>query len=186
MKNTVKASEATILRQKAEDLLKKRPFKSTSDLSEVEVEILKLIHELEVHHIELEMQNEELMLAKEKAEMAAEKYTELYDFAPIGYFTLSAEGAIIELNFSGAKMMEKERSRLIKSQFGFFISDAAKPVYNSFLENIFNGKNRETCEVSLTINGNSPKMVLLTGIATENSKQCFITVVDITNRKQTE
>ena len=51
--------------------------------------MLKLIHELEVHQIELEMQNEELVIAKEKAEIAEEKYTELYDFAPSGYLSLT-------------------------------------------------------------------------------------------------
>jgi len=186
MKNTARPSEATILRQKAEDLLKKRPSKSTSHLSEVEVEILKLIHELEVHHIELEMQNEELMLAKEQAEIAAEKYTELYDFAPFGYFTLSKSGAIIELNLSGAKMMGKDRSRLIDNQFGFFVSDATRPIYNIFIEKIFNSKNRETCEVNLIPNGNLPMLIHFTGIAAENGEQCFLTVVDISNRKQTE
>ena len=106
MKKDNKSAPA-ILRQKAEELLKKKPLKTGSQLSEAEM--LKLIHELEVHQIELEMQNEELMLANEQAEFATKKYTELYDFAPSGYFTLSKEGKIIELNLCGSQMLGKER-----------------------------------------------------------------------------
>jgi hypothetical protein len=76
-----------ILRQKAEELLQKMPEASASHFSETEA--MTLIHELEVHQIELEMVNEELQQLKNKAEAAADKYTELYDFAPSGYFTLS-------------------------------------------------------------------------------------------------
>ena len=83
------------LRRKAEELLKKRPSAS-SKLSEAD--ILKLIHEFEVHQIEIEMQYEELILAREQAISAAEKYIELYDLAPSGYFTLSPGGQIIKLN----------------------------------------------------------------------------------------
>ena len=75
MENSDNKSAAAILRQKAEDSLKKKPSKSGSQLSEGDA--LKLIQELQVHQIELELQNEELLLAK---------YTELYDFAPSGYF----------------------------------------------------------------------------------------------------
>jgi len=66
---------------------------------------VKLIHELEAYQIKLEMQNEELALAKERAERAEEKYTELYDFAPSGYFTLTLQGIIVEMNLRGAQML---------------------------------------------------------------------------------
>jgi PAS domain-containing protein len=81
---------------------------------------LKLIHELEVHQIELEM-NEELLLAKEQAEQAIEKYTKLYDYAPSGYFTLSQDGKVTEANLTGAHMLGKMRSSILNSQFGFFL-----------------------------------------------------------------
>ena len=113
-------SEAANLRHKAEELLKKNSLKTSSISSAVEMQ--KLIHELEVQKIELELQNEELMLARSAAQEAAERYTELYDFAPSGYFTLSKEGEIIALNFRGANMLDKERSRLENSLFGFFVS----------------------------------------------------------------
>src|SRR5450759_3169971 len=127
---------------------------SVADLLPSATEILKLVHELEVHQIELELINEELMLASSAAQDAAEKYTELYDFAPSDYFTLSKEGKIIELNLSGAKMLGKERSRIKNRQFDFFVSNDTKPIFNLFLEKVFNSKATESCEVILSVNDN--------------------------------
>ncbi|HEX7584556.1 MAG TPA: PAS domain S-box protein, partial [Prolixibacteraceae bacterium] len=178
-------SEGSILRQRAEELVKRNLSKSGSQHSGAD--ILKLIHELEVHQIELEMQNEELRLAKEReVKLATKKYIELYDFAPSGYFTLSKAGKIIELNLSGANMLGKERSRLKNSLFSSFVSDATKPAFNLFLGKVFSSKVRETCEVSLSINVNVPMYVYLSGIFTENVEHCFVTVLDITERKKAE
>ena len=88
-------TDATILRQKAEKKISKR--KSTSNFNLTESDCLKLNHELFVHQIELEIQNEELIQQKEKTEFIAEKYIELYNFAPLGYFTLTKTGEIIDL-----------------------------------------------------------------------------------------
>jgi len=183
MKKDNKSNAAT-LRQKAEKLLKKKLLKTSSKLAEVDT--LKLIHELQVHQIELELQNEELILAKEQAEVASEKYTELYHFAPSGYFTLSEEGKIIELNFRGAKMLGKERSKLKNNRFGFFVSDDTKPIFKHFLEKVFNSNAKECCEIALSTNGNSPMYAHLNGIVTKNGEQCLITMIDITERKLTE
>jgi len=184
MKNASKKSKATRLRQKAEELLQKKPSKS--GLQPSETEVLKLIHEFEIHQIELEMQNEELMVAKEQTEVAAEKYAELYDFAPSGYFTLSREGKIIELNLCGSQMLGKERSQLINSRFGFFVSDDTKPIFNLFLKKLFKSKTRESCEVTLLTNGNLTEYVHVTGIVTENGEQCHVIVIDITELKYAE
>ena len=110
-------SQAEILRQRAEKVLVKNFDKKVPPQSEERM--LKLVHELEVHQIELELQNAELELAKSAAQKAVEKYTELYDFAPSGYFTLSGGGKIVNLNLCGAQMLGKVRSKLINSNFGF-------------------------------------------------------------------
>ncbi len=177
-------SGPSLLRQKAEELLKRRSLKTGSALSETEK--LKLIHELEVYQIELELQNEELMLAKKQSDITTEKYTELYDFAPSGYFTLSSDGKIIELNLVGANILGKERSILRKSQFGFFVSNDTKSIFNLFLRNIFDSKVKEYCEVTLQMKNNNQVHVHLTGIAAENGEQCLVTVIDITQRKMME
>ncbi|MBE3084758.1 MAG: PAS domain S-box protein, partial [Bacteroidetes bacterium] len=175
-------SKAANLRQKAEELLIKKSLKTDSQLSETD--ILKLIHEFEVHKIELEMQNEELRLANEQAEIAAKKYTNLYDFAPSGYFILSKEGKVIDLNLSGANMLGKERSLLINSQFGFFVSNDTKPIFTLFLSKVFNSKAEESCEIILSTYGNLPMYVSLNGIVTENSEQCFVNGMNITDGKR--
>ena len=184
MDNTNKQSKVANLRKKAETLLRINAAEIGLPLSEIET--LKLIHELEVHQIELEMQNDELMLASSAAQEAAQKYSELYDFAPSGYFTLSKEGKVIELNHSGAKMLGKERWRLKNSLFGFFVSNDTKPIFNRFLEKVFNSKTKESCEVILSVNDNLPTFVQLTGIAFKNGEQCLLTVIEITELKQTE
>ena len=184
MKNTEKKSDAATLRKKAMELLKERPLRSVSQLSEAETSMM--IHEFEVHQVELELQNEELLLARSEIQDYIEKYTELYDFAPSGYFTLSREGEIIELNLSGANMLCKERLNLKDSQFGFFVSDDTKPIFNLFIEKIFFTNNKETCEVTLSLNDKTRTDVYLCGIATENGEQCIINAVDITERKRAE
>jgi signal transduction histidine kinase len=184
LKNTRNKSESEILRQKAEVLLKKQGVKSGSQLSELDT--LKLIHELEVHQIELEIQKDELRNAWAKSEISTDKFTELYEFAPIGYFTLSKEGEIIELNHRGAEMLDKERQRCKNSRFGFFISDNNKPIFNLFLAKVFNSKTKESCEVTLSSDRNSPMCVQLTGIVTKNERQCLLIAVDITDRKRHE
>ena len=178
MNNIGDNSKEEILRQKALEILGMNPLKYESQLSETN--LMKLILELEVHQIELEMQNEELQLAKSATRDASERYTELYDFAPSGYFTLSKEGEIIELNLRGASMLGKERLHLINSQFGFFVSNDTKPTFNKFLDTLFNTNTEKNCVVNLLTEVSAPIDVYLNGVITNKGKQCLVNVVDIT------
>ena len=146
----------------------------------------ELEESLRTNQIELEMQNEELLSSKRKAEVATRKYSELYDFAPTGYFTLSKDVEIRGLNFSGAQILGKERSHLPGSHFGFFISKNTLPVFNSFFRRIFKSKSKEICEVMLETDGGHSKYVHIEGTAVENGEQCLLNVVDITERKHAE
>lgn len=185
MKNsTDNVKAAQLLRKKAESRLKTKTSVLNSKLNEVEA--IKLIHELEVHQIELEMQNEELLIAMEQKEIATEKYIELYDFLPSAYFNLTKEGNVIAVNLSGSQLLGKERVKLIDSRLGFFISDETKPVFNLFLEKIFKDRIKESCEVVILARESNPSYVMLTGIISEDSKQCHIIMVDITERKLIE
>ena len=116
--------DATKMRQKAEELLKSKS--SIINASHSEADVLKLFHELEVHQIELEMQNQELLLANEAKNVANEKYIELYDFAPSGYYTLTSNGEIIELNLTGSIMLGKERLYLKNKSLANFITYSTK------------------------------------------------------------
>ena len=177
-------SESISLRQKAEELMKTKSSKSGSQLSGSDT--MKLIHELEVHQIELEMQNEELMLARSAAREDAEKYTELYDFAPSGYFTLSKECKILDINLFGSQMLGKERSKLKNCRFDVFISDDTKSIFSLFFEKVFESKTKETCEVALSAEGKLLTYVILSGIIDKNPEYCMLTAIDITERKQAE
>jgi PAS domain-containing protein len=121
-------------------------------LNLIDNDLIRLVHELEVHQIELEMQNEELLLAKAQADSATKKNTELYDFLPSGYFTLNREGDVIAINRAGAELLGKNRFKLINSRFGFFASDDTKPIFNLFLEKIFEYSKKESCEVYIVNN----------------------------------
>jgi PAS domain-containing protein len=177
-------TDSATLRQKAEELLKNEPSKTISKLSTGEA--LKLIHELEVHRFELELQNKELILAKSAAQDAIQKYIELYDFAPSGYITLSVTCEIEKLNFASARMLCKERSRLVKSDFRIFVTEDTRIVINDFLRRAFESKTKEICEVALKNNGNKPVFVHIEGIVSGDGEQCFMALADITERKQAE
>ncbi len=146
----------------------------------------KLIHELEVHQIELEMQNEELVRAEMTANTGTQRYTDLYDFAPSGYYTISDQGTILELNLLGAKALNHNRSSLIDKPFGFFISGSSKPVFRLFLERVFNSKSIENCDIIIESVGSLPRHFHLTGKIAEDGAFCFITSIDITQRKTAE
>lgn len=184
MKKSDNKSDSSQLRRKAEELLVKK--KSVSDTQLSEIEILKLNHELEVHQIELELQNDELSRAREQAEAVSEKFIELYDFAPSGYFTLSSEGRIIELNLAGSQMLGKERSRIKNDLFVLSVSEETRPVFNQFIKKIFKNKARESCDVILSIKNSMPEYVHLNGIISEKGGQCLVSAVDITDLRKAE
>lgn len=185
MKSTDDVSYNNSLRNRAVKLLEKRTHNHELQLAEADV--LKLIHELEVHQVELELQNEELKLAKERqAEQASEKYVALYDFAPSGYFTLSRDGQIIELNLTGAKIIGKDRLHLRNSSFRFLLSTDYQSIFNKFLSDVFRLKFEQTCEIAFKSFDNLLRYVYLSGIIDEQSNYCLVAMVDITDRKRAE
>ncbi|TLP82198.1 ATP-binding protein [Maribacter sp. ACAM166] len=190
MKKPLKNSDnAVSLRKKAEQVLKNKYALTTTDPlagaepSSSEADTKKLLHDLEVHQIELEMQNEELQLAKQKAETIAEKYTTIYDFAPSGYFTLDSDFRIFELNFNGAKILGKERSKLIHSTITLFIAPDKRSHFIDFLERVAETKTKQSCEVEFTAPINTTIYAHIEGVFAETEQKYFLTVVDISGRK---
>jgi CheY-like chemotaxis protein len=172
------------LRQKALQVLKEKTAVTISPF--IDPETMKLIHELQVHQVELELQNEELIKARTIAQEAIDKYTELYDFAPFCYLTLSPEAEILEINLSGANMLNQVRSRLINSNFGFFIEDHSKPEFNLFLDNIFLKRTKVSCALTIVTHENIQMQVLLSGVIHAYKPQFMVTMVDITEKKMTD
>jgi hypothetical protein len=139
------------LRRRAEDRLLARPGNQQSDavVPKSAAAARRLLHELQVHQIELEMQNAELRQARDELEVALDNYTNLYDFAPAGYFTLASAGTIRQVNLAGALLFGIERSRLVGQSFGLLVSASQRPVFNSFLKEVFAGGNQQPIDIEL-------------------------------------
>jgi len=166
-------ADAAELRRRAEERLQTRERTPQS--------AQRLVHELQVHQIELEMQNEELRLANETAETALKKYTMLYDFSPMGYFTLEHDGRICELNFTGADLLGDRRFSLINSNFKLFVSEESKVVFNKFFKDVYTTDAKESCEVMLGYDNNVLRLVYIEGVVTGDNKECLLSAVDISN-----
>lgn len=184
MKNYNTKAVAARLHQRIEVLIKKKTSGENVQLSEDEM--LKLIYDLELHLKELDMQNEELVMKQSNALEVAEKYIELYNFAPTGYLTLSKEGEIIEINLCAAQMLGKDREHLTNNLFGFFVSEDTKPIFNFFLWKVFTSNVKESCELTLTTHDNTSIYTSLAGVISKNEEHCLVTVMDITDKKKVE
>jgi PAS domain S-box-containing protein len=183
-KDKSQLTAATELRRHAEKRLRAKTVQLHPPRNEEEMQ--RLIHELEVHQIELEMQGEEFRQARDDAEAALEKYADLYDFAPVGYFTLDHEGIIRSVNLTGASLLGVERSRLLGRRFGLLVVDAARPFFIEFLGKVFTNPAKEVCEVALLKEGNFPLFVRIEGVAAASGQECRIVLIDITERKRAE
>ena len=171
------------LRQQAEEKLSKRK-KSTA----TEIDTLRLIHELEVHQIELEMQNDELLQAKAELESTLSLYAELYAFASVGYFTLTRDGTIRRANFTGAKLMGVELSELIKRRFALFVSPASRLTFSTFLDDVFTSGSKKICDVAVQKDGSALLWLQIEAIVESpgGKELCYAKVDDITSLKARE
>jgi len=177
-KEELNPSNARLLRIKAEEQLKVK--QGTTENPSSDMDVKRLLHELQVHQIELEMQNEELRQANETAEAALKKYTMLYDFAPMGYFTLNADGIICDLNFTGAEILRDKRFALINSSFKLFIAKESTAEFNIFFNKVYTGNTKESCQVKLGYENLSLAFVYMEGIVTGDDRKCLLSVVDLT------
>jgi PAS domain S-box-containing protein len=186
-KNTEKDTDsASDLRKRAEESLQ-YGMAEIEEMSDADVR--KLFHELQVHQIELEMQNEELHKAQELLEESRTKYTDLYDFAPIGYFTFDRDGLILDVNLTGASLLGKDRKALIKKPFSLYINVEDKNIFCSHLRKVFESKTGQACELRLMRKGNSEFYAQLDTVLWKDSMDYNLyrtSVIDITERKQTE
>ncbi len=180
-------TQKSSLRRQAEERLAARPSTSTI-LSQVDA--IHLVHELQVHQIELEMQNEELQQSHAQVETALQRYSDLYDFAPVGYLLLDHLGIILQANLTGANMFEVNRADLVGRRLGMFVAVPDRAVLNAFMVRAFADDAKQVCEVTLVQTlGQSQSnclFVRLEGSVPENRHECLVTVIDITERKQAE
>jgi len=193
MKPTVKSSCTDAeLRHRAEQKLgastKKKKEKNPNVRSIADTQ--RVLHELQVHQIELEMQNSELQEARDRMETLADKYSDLYDFAPIGYFSLDEHGSILDANLTGAVMLGAERSRLAERRFQRFVAPLSRPDFLAFLQKVFAGPGKQVCEVAILNEDNVAFWVNLQAMPAVSlsgpQKWCRLAVLDITALKRAD
>jgi len=184
---TDKTIEPADLRRQAEARLQLETTKKQTPRTDEE--ILRLLHELEVYEIELEMQNAELRQNQAKLEKILASYTDLYEFAPVGYVNLERNGVISAVNLRGATLLGVERGSLIGQHFDNFVQKADVPALSSYLSTIFTSKRKETCELTLLNQGTSPRIVQIEQIEAlidASQPECRLAMIDISLHRRAE
>jgi PAS domain S-box-containing protein len=175
------------LRQRAEEFINKNP----SAIKEMPPDdVKKLIEDLQIHQIELEMQNEELRQTQLDLQAALDKITDLYDFAPIGYFSISDMGLILDANLVGATMLGMERGKLPGRRFSQFIAKDDQDAFYLHRQKLLETKTKQICELRMTKNdGTEFYAQLESNPFVEEAGNCIVirsAISDITERKQIE
>jgi len=184
MKNNVKAPSAAAERLRIQERL--RAAKPETGTLQAEAESRSLCRELELRLNILETQAQELRRVALEKDAALGKYTDLYDFAPVGFFTLDRAGLISSVNLSGASLLGVERSRLIGRPFGFFVSGETAPPLAALLARIFEKKGAGSCEVTLPDKAGRPVHARIEAVACRSGLECRLAVLDISEHRRAQ
>lgn len=175
------------LRARAEELLNQRGKNSQIVLTDG---VNKLVHQLQVHQIELEIQNEELRATQANLEELRSKYFDLYDLAPVGYFTIDKNGLILEANLTGADLLGVERKRLIKNALIRFVARDFRDQFYRHRKEVLQLRGVQTCVLKFRKKDGTQFHAQVESVAVEDDKGLFnhqrTVVVDINERKEAE
>ena len=152
-------------------------------------DVRKLVEELHVHQVELEIQNDELRSMQCELEQSRKKYSDLYDFAPVGYLTLSEEGRIAEANLTAARQLGVERSILIGKPFNLYASENYREELHLHLRKVFKTRQPHTCEIKLNGRGRIGCYFQLDStylLDSDGESLARTTMTDISDRKKAE
>ena len=187
-KSFAQPADADELRRRAEEQLREKRKMQGAEGSDqgAAVDAARLQHELEVHQIELEMQNQALEAEQERIKHELERYAELFDFAPVGYCNLTSEGTIVMANFSSAKLLGLSRSEMVGRRMGLFVADADRKTFGEHLKATFVTGTGRTCEVGVLIEGQPRLTVEMVFQLFDDGLECRVAMVDITSRKRAE
>lgn len=142
----------------------------------------RLLHELQVHQVELELQNEQLEAARAWIEAALASYTELFDFAPVPYFTINRSGTIAEVNLAGARLLGIERARVIDKRFAVFVAEPDRARLAACLKSLFSTQSDARCDVVLVARDGTRRTVEVRTTLSNNGDSCRAVVIDVTER----
>jgi len=179
--------DKTILKKQAQEFINKNP----SVIEKIPpMDTRQLIEDLQVHQVELEMQNEELRRLQQNLEIARDKYSDLYDFSPVSYFSINERGIILEANLTAAAMVGVARGLLIDRPFSDFIVSDDQDVFYLHRTKLCETKTRQTCELRIRKKQGPEFYAHLESIVVqEDRKNCNLirtAVTDIHVRKQAE
>ena len=135
---------------------------------------------------ELELINKKLAQSQVELEAAYRQYSDLYDFAPVGYFTLTRNGAIHQVNLAGANLLGVHHNEATRLRLTAFISSESRPAFNVFFEKLLSGEGKETCELALKKKENGKFWVRLEATCFEGGAVCRAMLADITEHKWME
>jgi len=149
----------------------------------------ELVHELQIHQIELEMMNDELRMTNLALESARDRYVKLYDSAPVGYFTFTHEALISEVNLTGTFMLGVDRRKLVNNRFRAFVSSQDFDLWDSHFMKVLKEGGKQSCDLSIRRVDDSVFYARLDSIRTDSDDEnplirCAMS--DITEKKQIE
>ena len=155
-----------------------------------EQDVPKLVHELQVHQIELEMQNDELRLTQLGLKEASKRFSDLYDFARCPLLTLSERGTVLEANLAAATLLDLERRKLLQQKFTRFILAEAQDTFQLYCQQVLHSGVKQIRELTLRSATGRRLTVRVEGIAAQdlkaNETQCRLSLNDITASKEAE
>jgi len=188
MKRKPRSSQrAKDLRKRAEAVVA-RKGRGTAPVPEQDVQ--KLVNDLQVHQVELEMQNDELRRTRQALEAARDRFADLYDFAPLALVTLGLKGEIVEANLAAASLLGLERKELIHQKLSHFIPAEAQDGFTLYCRQVLHSDTRQTGELMLRSADGHLMTVRMEGIAAHDPTtyvdQCRLSLIDITERKESE
>ena len=188
--NSKLTEQAIELRKQAEKIATEKAIHSPDTIAALSTtEIQKLLHELQVHQIELEMQNDELRRTQKELDATRDRYFNLYDLAPTGYLTLSEKGIILETNITAATLLEAAKGAMVKQPLSNFILKEDQDIYYLFRKQLLEIGGTQSCELRMVKKDGSDFWMNLTATAAQDADVatvCRIAMTDITDRKRAE
>jgi len=179
-----KARRFQKLREKAERMLDAAPPQAAQTTSDVK----RLLHELGVLHIELEMQHEDLLSAQRSLEASRNSYIRLYDFAPVGYVVLDRMGLILDCNLAAASLFGAKRHFLVNKPFMTYVRGVSQEAFYKHRTRAFDSSTPQSCELELALRDGRRAVVKVQSLTLPAESgppsQCLTAIMDITEQKE--
>ncbi len=186
-----KAATGKELRRRAEKKVAKQPGimgKQQAAVSSYETK--KLIHELQVHQAELEIQNEDLRKAQVELADTQRRYMDLFNFAPVGYFVLDPEGVIRQANVTASGTLDVTKWTLVGRPLSFYVHSSDRVVFNEHIREALSSEKRATCVVRMKKGSGGLLQTQLESARLEEVAEgppyCLTAMTDISKLKELE